>query len=65
MKDALARLMAGRTTVIIAHRLSTVASADRVVVIEGGMIVESGPHRELVARGGLYQRLVERQLRAG
>ena len=65
VKDALARLMTGRTTVIIAHRLSTVASADRVVVIEGGMIVESGPHRELVARGGLYQRLVERQLRAG
>jgi ATP-binding cassette subfamily B protein len=65
VKDALARLMTGRTTVIIAHRLSTVASADRVVVIEGGIIVESGPHRELVARGGLYQRLVERQLRAG
>ncbi len=65
VKDALARLMAGRTTVIIAHRLSTVASADRVVVIEAGMIVEAGPHRELVARGGLYQRLVERQLRAG
>ncbi|WP_242354736.1 ABC transporter ATP-binding protein [Anaeromyxobacter sp. SG64] len=65
VKDALARLMTGRTTVIIAHRLSTVASADRVVVIEGGLIVESGPHRELVARGGLYQRLVERQLRAG
>jgi ATP-binding cassette subfamily B protein len=65
VKDALARLMRGRTTIIIAHRLSTVASADRVVVVEEGRIVESGPHADLVARGGLYQRLVERQLRAG
>ncbi|MFT3913247.1 MAG: ATP-binding cassette domain-containing protein [Anaeromyxobacteraceae bacterium] len=65
VKDALAKLMKGRTTIIIAHRLSTVASADRVVVVEDGRIVESGPHAKLVAQGGLYQRLVERQLRAG
>jgi ATP-binding cassette subfamily B protein len=65
VKDALAKLMQGRTTIIIAHRLSTVASADRVVVVEDGRIVESGPHAKLVAQGGLYQRLVERQLRAG
>jgi len=65
VKDALARLMVGRTTLIIAHRLSTVASADRVLVVEDGRIVEAGRHAELVARGGLYRRLVERQLRAG
>ena len=65
VKDALAKLMRGRTTIIIAHRLSTVASADRVVVVEDGRIVESGPHATLVAQGGLYQRLVERQLTAG
>ena len=65
VKDALAKLMIGRTTVIIAHRLSTVASADRVLVVEDGRIVEAGRHAELVARGGLYKRLVDRQLRAG
>jgi ATP-binding cassette subfamily B protein len=65
VKDALSRLMRERTTIIIAHRLSTVASADRVVVMVDGRIVESGPHAALVAQGGLYQRLVERQLRAG
>ena len=64
MKDALARLMKGRTTLIIAHRLSTVASANRVVVIDGGRVVEAGPHADLVARDGLYRRLVDRQLKA-
>jgi ATP-binding cassette subfamily B protein len=61
VKEALDRLMQGRTTLIIAHRLSTVADADRVVVIEGGRIVQSGPHAALMAEGGLYKRLVERQ----
>ncbi|HVO18807.1 MAG TPA: ABC transporter transmembrane domain-containing protein [Anaeromyxobacter sp.] len=62
VKEALARLMRGRTTLIIAHRLSTVSSADRVVVVDGGQVVEVGAHAELLARAGLYKRLVERQM---
>jgi ATP-binding cassette subfamily B protein len=61
VREALERLMKGRTTLIIAHRLSTVMGADRVVVLDGGMIVQSGPHARLVAEDGLYRRLVERQ----
>jgi ATP-binding cassette subfamily B protein len=61
VKEALERLMRGRTTLVIAHRLSTVMSADRVVVLEGGRIVQSGPHTRLLREEGLYRRLVERQ----
>jgi ATP-binding cassette subfamily B protein len=61
VREALERLMRGRTTLIIAHRLSTVKGADRVVVLDGGRIVQSGPHSRLVAEDGLYRRLVERQ----
>ena len=46
---------------MIAHRLSTVMSADRVVVLDGGQVVQSGPHARLVREDGLYRRLVERQ----
>jgi len=62
VQDALTRLMRGRTSVVIAHRLSTVIGADRVVVIDGGEVVESGTHAELLARGGSYARLVEKQV---
>jgi ATP-binding cassette subfamily B protein len=62
VKAALDRLMKGRTTLIIAHRLSTVMNADRVLVMEGGAIVQSGRHAALVAQDGLYRRLVERQV---
>jgi ABC-type multidrug transport system fused ATPase/permease subunit len=55
--DALERLMAGRTTLIIAHRLSTVRRADRIVVLERGSVVEQGTHTALLSRGGLYSRL--------
>jgi ABC-type multidrug transport system fused ATPase/permease subunit len=62
VQDALEKLMHGRTALVIAHRLSTVARADRVVVLEGGRVVESGAHAALMARPGIYRRLVERQL---
>ena len=64
MKEALDRLAKGRTVLVIAHRLSTVRDADRVVVLDGGKIAESGKHDELVQKDGLYRRLVERQLAA-
>ncbi len=61
VKEAIDRLMEGRTTLVIAHRLSTVKSADRVVVLEGGRIAESGSHAALMEKDGLYKKLVERQ----
>jgi ATP-binding cassette subfamily B protein len=59
--EALDRLMEGRTTIVIAHRLSTVRNADRVVVLDQGKVVEVGSHTDLMSAHGLYHRLVERQ----
>jgi ATP-binding cassette subfamily B protein len=61
VQDALDRLMADRTTIVIAHRLATVRAADRIVVMDQGRIVEEGTHSELNARGGLYARLARLQ----
>ncbi|MAY84735.1 MAG: multidrug ABC transporter ATP-binding protein [Flavobacteriales bacterium] len=57
VQDALDLLMKGRTSLVIAHRLSTIQKADRILVLKDGMIVESGTHDELQAKGGLYQEL--------
>jgi ATP-binding cassette subfamily B multidrug efflux pump len=59
IQKALARLMRTRTSFVIAHRLSTVVNADRIVVIEGGLIVEQGSHRQLLEKGGVYYRLYQ------
>ncbi|MGW8266961.1 MAG: ABC transporter ATP-binding protein [Longimicrobiales bacterium] len=61
VQDALDRLMAGRTTVVIAHRLSTVIRADGILVLDGGIIVDRGSHAELLSRSPVYQRLYQRQ----
>jgi ATP-binding cassette subfamily B protein len=61
VQDALDRLMADRTTIVIAHRLATVRAADRIVVMDEGQIVEEGTHASLNARGGLYARLARLQ----
>ncbi|WP_336958917.1 ABC transporter transmembrane domain-containing protein [Sphingobium aquiterrae] len=61
VQDALERLMAGRTTIVIAHRLATIRKADRIIVMDEGRIVEQGDHASLSAAGGLYARLSQLQ----
>jgi ATP-binding cassette subfamily B protein len=65
VQDALDHLMLGRTTLVIAHRLATVRAADRILVMDGGRIVEEGTHEMLLARGGLYARLARLQFTEG
>jgi ATP-binding cassette subfamily B protein len=64
VQEALSTILAGRTSLVIAHRLSTILAADRILVLDGGVIVEQGSHAELIGQGGLYSRLYEQQFRA-
>ena len=61
IQDALEKLMKGRTSIVVAHRLSTIASMDNIVVLEGGKIIEQGTHRQLIKKGGAYDKLWSRQ----
>nr|WP_230869748.1 ATP-binding cassette domain-containing protein [Iocasia fonsfrigidae] len=61
VQEALDRLMQNRTTFVIAHRLTTIKNADKIIVVSGGSIKEKGTHDELIARGGVYSRLYQGQ----
>lgn len=62
IQEALARLMKGRTTIMVAHRLSTIQHADKIIVLNKGEIIEEGNHQELLAKNGMYKKLYELQL---
>jgi len=63
IQDALLKLFKGRTSIVIAHRLSTVRRSDRIYVMDDGRVVESGTHAQLLAKGGRYSRLYEMQFK--
>jgi len=65
VQKALEKLMEGRTTLVIAHRLATVLKADRILVLDGGRVVEEGTHASLIAKNGIYARLARLQFEAG
>jgi len=61
VQDALNKLLVGRTSVVIAHRLSTIHNADKIIVVDHGRVAEQGTHTELLAKGGIYAKLIELQ----
>ncbi|MBD3161020.1 MAG: ATP-binding cassette domain-containing protein [Candidatus Eisenbacteria bacterium] len=65
LQDAVDRLLAGRTSLVIAHRLATIVSADRILVVHKGRLVEEGTHRDLYERGGIYRDLFDLQFKSG
>ncbi|KAA3139993.1 ABC transporter ATP-binding protein, partial [Alistipes onderdonkii] len=61
VQDALNKLLVGRTSVVIAHRLSTIHNADKIIVVDPGRVAEQGAHTALLAKGGIYAKLIELQ----
>jgi ATP-binding cassette subfamily B protein len=64
IQNALQRVMQGRSSLVIAHRLSTILAADKILVMDGGRLVEQGRHEQLLARNGLYSTLYETQFKS-
>jgi ATP-binding cassette subfamily B (MDR/TAP) protein 9 len=62
VQEAIQKNLHGRTVLLIAHRLSTVENADKIIVVAGGRVVQEGVHRELINQDGLYKQLVQRQM---
>lgn len=61
VQDAISRLVKGKTVLVIAHRMRTIEAADKIVVLDGGAVAESGNHDELMQKNGLYRKLVDLQ----
>jgi subfamily B ATP-binding cassette protein MsbA len=61
VQDAINKMMQNRTSIVIAHRLSTIRHADEIIVLQKGEITERGTHDELLAKGGMYKRLIDMQ----
>ncbi len=65
LQESVERILAGRTSLVIAHRLATIVSADRILVLHKGRLVDEGTHRELYEHGGIYRDLFDLQFKSG